>query len=150
MSELKSKLYKLCHAYVDQRIETTQKAMEALQVSADEETKSSVGDKYETGRAMMQLEMEKYSVQLNEAVKLKQTISQMETVVQTDVVQPGCLVRTNQGNFYISISAGLLKVNDESFFAISTASPIGTKLLGLKVKDTFTFNNKVYEIQRIE
>ncbi|SKC82653.1 hypothetical protein [Ohtaekwangia koreensis] len=150
MSELKSKLYKLCHAYVDQRIETTQKAMEALQVSADEETKSSVGDKYETGRAMMQLEMEKYSVQLNEAVKLKQTISQMETVVQTDVVQPGCLVRTNQGNFYISISAGLLKVNDESFFAISTASPIGTKLLGLKVKDTFNFNNKVYEIQRIE
>jgi transcription elongation GreA/GreB family factor len=150
MSELKSKLYKLCHAYVDQRIETTQKAMEALQVSADEETKSSVGDKYETGRAMMQLEMEKYSVQLNEAVKLKQTISQMETVVQTDVVQPGCLVRTNQGNFYISISAGQLKVNDESFFAISTASPIGTKLLGLKVKDTFNFNNKVYEIQRIE
>jgi transcription elongation GreA/GreB family factor len=150
MSELKSKLYKLCHAYVDQRIETTQKAMEALQVSADEETKSSVGDKYETGRAMMQLEMEKYSVQLNEAVKLKQTISQMETVVQTDVVQPGCLVRTNQGNFYISISAGPLKVNDESFFAISTASPIGTKLLGLKVKDTFNFNNKVYEIQRIE
>ncbi len=150
MSELKSKLYKLCHAYVDQRIETTQKAMEALQISADEETKSSVGDKYETGRAMMQLEMEKYSVQLNEAVKLKQTISQMETVVQTDVVQPGCLVRTNQGNFYISISAGPLKVNDESFFAISTASPIGTKLLGLKVKDTFNFNNKVYEIQRIE
>jgi transcription elongation GreA/GreB family factor len=74
----------------------------------------------------------------------------METVVQTDVVQPGCLVRTNQGNFYISISAGQLKVNDESFFAISTASPIGTKLLGLKVKDTFNFNNKVYEIQRIE
>jgi len=150
MSERKLKLYRLCHAYCDERITAAQKAIESLQISANEETKSSAGDKYETGRSMMQLEMEKYSMQLEEAVKLKQTISQIETVVQTTVVQPGCLVTTNQGNFYISISAGLLKIDNESFYAISPASPIGAKLTGLKEKDAFTFNNRQYEIQRIE
>ena len=150
MSELKTKLHKLCHDYADQRIEAARNAIAALQISADEETKSSVGDKYETGRSMLQLEMEKYSIQLTEAIKLKETIGQIDTVVQTDVVRPGCLVRTNQGNFYISISAGLLKVNNESFYAVSTASPIGVKLMGLAVKASFTFNNKPYEIQRIE
>ncbi|WP_333818796.1 3-oxoacyl-ACP synthase [Ohtaekwangia sp.] len=150
MSERKVKLYKLCHAYCDERIVAAQKAIESLQISANEETKSSAGDKYETGRSMMQLEMEKYSMQLEETIKLKQTISQIETVVQTDTVQTGCLVTTNQGNFYISISAGLLKLGDESFYAISPASPIGAKLLGLKVKDSFTFNNRSYTVQRIE
>lgn len=150
MSELKSKLHTLCHDYADKRIEAARNAITALQISADEETKSSVGDKYETGRSMMQLEMEKYSIQLAEAIKLKETIGQIDTVVQTDVVRPGCLVRTNQGNFYISISAGLLKVNNESFFAVSTASPIGVQLMGLGVKASFTFNNKPYEIQSIE
>jgi hypothetical protein len=56
---LKTKLLTLCIKYVDDRISATQQAIQSAQASANEETKSSSGDKYETGRAMAQLEIEK-------------------------------------------------------------------------------------------
>jgi len=51
-------------AYIDQRIDAAKKAIGEAQASANEETKSSAGDKYETGRAMMQLAIEQNSTQL--------------------------------------------------------------------------------------
>ena len=47
------------------------------QEAANEEGKSSVGDKYETGRAMMQIERDKAAQQLDEALKLKNIIDQI-------------------------------------------------------------------------
>ena len=44
------------------------------QQAANEEGKSSAGDKYETGRAMMQIERDKAAQQLDEALKLKNII----------------------------------------------------------------------------
>jgi sortase (surface protein transpeptidase) len=63
LNALKTRLHSLCVSYVGQRIETAQRAIAIAQASANEETKSSAGDKYETGRAMAQLEIEK--IQLN-------------------------------------------------------------------------------------
>jgi len=100
---VKIKLYERCLAFVEQRIASSQKAIEHAQQAANEETKSSAGDKYETGRAMMQLEIEKQSVQLGEAMKLKQTLTQINPEKTTDSIQSGSLVYTDQGNF-ISLS----------------------------------------------
>lgn len=149
MSKLKTQLYSLCLHYVEQRIETAQKAITEAQDAANDETKSSAGDKYETGRAMAQLEIEKNASQLAEAGKLKNTLALINPAIRTDFVQIGSLVLTNQGNFYLSISAGQFKIEDQVYFAISAASPIGLKLIGLKSKDQFSFNNKTYQIQEI-
>ena len=67
MKSIKQELYKLCQTYIQQRILTAKQAIEAAQQAANNETKSSSGDKYETGRAMMQLEIEKDSAQLSES-----------------------------------------------------------------------------------
>jgi len=146
---LKVKLHSLCQAYVEQRIDTAQKAIAASQASANEESKSSAGDKYETGRAMAQLEIEKNSVQLAEAQKLKVALSQIKLDQPTDTVQSGSLVITNQGNFYIMISAGQFTIDSISYFCISPASPIGSKLISLKAKEQFSFNNKTYQIEKV-
>ena len=45
--------------------------MANAQESANAEEKSSAGDKYETGRAMMQIERDKAAQQLNESMKLE-------------------------------------------------------------------------------
>ena len=149
MLQIKTLLHSLCLAYINQRIDTAQKAIEIAQASANEETKSSAGDKYETGRAMMQLEIEKNSVQLAEAMKLKKALTDINPEKETITIQPGSAVITNQGNFYISISAGQLKVNDQIYFAISPVSPIGAKLIGLKEGDQIAFNNKEYRIVKV-
>ena len=150
MSLLKREAYVLCQDYINNRIQTVKTAMDIAQASANDETKSSAGDKYETGRAMMQLELEKNSVQLVEANKLKQTLDQLDPDKLSDTVQLGSLVTTNHGCFYLSISAGPLKLRGSLVFAVSTASPIGVKLAGLKKGDSFQLNGKDYLVQHVE
>ncbi len=146
----KEQLYRLCHAFADERIAMLREAMATAQASANEETKSSSGDKYETGRAMMQLEMEKYNEQLSEALRIKQALVQLVIAPSGDTVQNGSLVWTDQGNFFISVSAGQFSVDGKTVFAISAASPIGTVLQGRKAGDQFEFRGKKAVIHSIE
>jgi hypothetical protein len=147
--KVKQQLFELCKTYIEQRIATAQDAIRTAQSSANEETKSSAGDKYETGRAMMQLEIEKNTVQLAEAQKLKQLLEQIKPEMKTDKVQLGSLVITDQGNFYISISVGQLVINGKIYFAIAPTSPIGLKFGGHVLGDSVPFNNKHYCIKAI-
>lgn len=149
MNSLKQQLYLKCLAFVEQRIASAQEAISIAQQSANEETKSSAGDKYETGRAMAQLEIEKNSSQLAESLKLKQSLEKIEVDQRTETVRPGSLVKTNHGNFYLTISAGQFTIDNEDYFAISPASPIGQKLVGLHVEQSFSFNKKEFLVLQV-
>ena len=138
-----------CASFVEERIGAARQAIQLAQSSANEETKSSAGDKYETGRAMAQLEIENSTGQLAEAVKLKQALAQIDPEKETSVIQPGSVVFTNQGNYYIAISAGKLVVEGIGYIAISPGSPIGARLLKLSVGASFVFNNKVLRVERV-
>jgi transcription elongation GreA/GreB family factor len=128
---------------------TAQEAIQVAQQSANEETKSSAGDKYETGRAMAQLEIEKSMIQLGEAKKLKQVLDQISVERESPIISMGSVVFTNQGNFFIAISAGQFVIDSKTYFAISPNSPIGQKLMGLHAHDSFLFNKKEYQISNI-
>ena len=148
-SEIKKQLFSHCEEYVNNIIDTAQEAINFAQNSANEETKSSSGDKYETGRSMMQLEIEKFSSQLAEGLKLKRTLSQIKKGVVYQTVQPGSIVFTNNGNFFISISAGKLNVEGTDYMAISYSSPIGQELFGKKEKEEFEFRGKKFIIESL-
>jgi len=150
MNDLKKKLHSLCVDYVQNRIDAATYAINAAQQAANEETKSSAGDKYETGRAMMQQETGRNMIQLNEAKKLMVALDQISYNSTHITSETGSLVATNDGKFYIAISAGTLTVDGETFFAVSPASPIGLKLKGLKSGDGFSLNNKVYEVKSVD
>jgi transcription elongation GreA/GreB family factor len=150
VSSIKAQLHAYCIAYVDERINTIKQEIAAAQSSAHEETKSSAGDKYETGRAMMQLEIEKNTTQLGEANKLKSALHLINPDLATESVQQGSLVTTNQGIFYLSIPVGAITLDRKNYFILSPASPIGTKMMKLKAGDQFTFNAKSYQIDRVE
>lgn len=146
---VKEELYKLCQDYLAQRIETAQQAIAAAQEAADTETKSSAGDKYETGRTMMQLEVEKNTMQLAESLKLKHALDQVNLENYSESVQPGSVVVTNEGTFFIAISIGKVTLHNDTYLIVSPASPLGLKLMGLKVNDSFTFRNRRYELKEI-
>lgn len=149
MLEIKKKLYEQCQAYLAQRIATAQDAIKASQASANDETKSSAGDKYETGRAMMQLEMEKDGAQLAEAIKLKRILDNIKIDRRTSVVQPGSLVITDQSNFFIAISVGQVILENKLYLVVSAESPIGAKLIGLKTEEKLIFANRTYKIEQV-
>lgn len=135
--------------YVQQRMAAAQQGIDEAQQAAKDDTKSSAGDKYETGREMAQQETNRNMAQLTEANKLKIALNSITTSGVTSQVENGSVVTTNNGNFYIAISAGVLTVNGDSYFAISLASPIGLKMKGLQVKDEFNLNGKLYKVESI-
>jgi transcription elongation GreA/GreB family factor len=142
MESVKIRLLVLCHNYVDQRMANSKQAMDDAQAAANEEGKSSAGDKYETGRAMAQIERDKAAQQLDEALKLKKVLSGLDSSIVNDSVRLGSVVETTSSNFYLAISAGKFLIETREFLIISPNSPIGKLLLNLKVGDTFRFNNK--------
>jgi transcription elongation GreA/GreB family factor len=148
-NSIKDKLHQQCLRIAESRITSLKEILQETQDAANNETKSSAGDKHETGRAMAQLETEKLTTQLTETLKLKQALSQIKTTSSTNQITVGSVVFTNNGNFYISASIGKLDIDEQSFFAISPASPIGNLLLTKKEKDTFAFNGKSYTVLSI-
>ncbi|TRX48936.1 3-oxoacyl-ACP synthase [Fulvivirga sp. M361] len=146
---MKLQLYQLCREQIEERIKNIIHAIQLAKESAEGETKSSAGDKYETGRAMMQQEIENQSRQLVESKKLQQALSSIDVKTNTDVAALGSLVITDGAAFYLSVSLGRLKVEGEDYFAISPLSPIGALLSGKKKGDTFSFNGKQIRITDI-
>ena len=149
LTDIKKAIHDHCAAFVQQRIDNARKAMEAAQEAANEESKSSAGDKYETGRAMMQLERDRYAAQLAEAMALQKQLSLIQIEKSHEVVQPGSLVYTSQGNYFIAISAGKVVVDQQDFIAVSLASPIGNQLHRHKAGDELFFNNKSLKIEKV-
>jgi len=149
-STLKTQLYDYCSNYVQERIDSYQKAMKDAQDSANSEEKSSAGDKYETGRAMMQIERDKNAKQLEETIKLKKALSVFSPLQNnTDTISLGSLVYTDKGIFYIAISAGKITLAGETFFAIAPTSPLGLIFIQQKTGTTVVFNNIPYIIKSI-
>ncbi len=146
---VKQTLYDLCSSFVDERISMYQKAMKDAQEAANQEEKSSAGDKYETTRAMMQIEKDKNAKQLEETIKLKKALSQINPNSSSDNVSLGSLVLTDKGNFYISISVGKIKADNVEYIAIAPTAPLGEAFMNRKALETATFNQQVYKITEI-
>lgn len=146
MKNLKTTLYNHCLSYVQDRIQTASEAMRTAQESANSETKSSAGDKYETGRAMAQLERDRHAQLLAEAQRMLADLEKINPDITSSVAVPGSLVQTSRGTFFISISAGKLTVEGADYFAVSSASPIGALLLGKRVGDVVAFNRMSYAV----
>ena len=140
LTALKIALVKHCEHYIDVRLTGIQKAMSEAQAAANKETKSSAGDKHETGRAMAQLETEKQSKQLSEVHKLKQAFLQIKTQPISTKIATGAVVQTNKAVFYLSIGIGRVQLGDYLVFVISPTAPIAKSLMGLEVGDQFQFN----------
>lgn len=149
MKTTKEHLYTHCQQWVDEKINLAKNEIEAVQASANEETKSSAGDKYETGRAMAQLEVEKNNTQLAAANKMKQMLNAFSPDTHSLSVIPGSLVHTQAGWFYISISAGRVDTNGKPYICLSLASPLGSKMSGLLKGDSFQFNKRDYRIMEV-
>lgn len=139
-------LHTLCSQLVEQRIATAKEAMDAAQAAANTEGKSSVGDKYETTRAMMQLERDQNARLLGEAIKLKQALENLDPTLQHEQVRPGSIVRTSAGNYYVSISLGSIALDGVEYIALSPVTPLGSSLLGLKPRSKLEFNKRKIEI----
>lgn len=145
----KLQIHQECLMLTENNLSAIKMALHDAQDAANNETKSTAGDKHETGRAMAQLETEKLSTQLAEAIKLNQLLQQLNPKHKSEQISVGSLVVTNLGLFYVSVSLGKLKIDEQLIYAISPISPIGQLMLTKKEKDSFSLNGKMYVIEDI-
>ncbi len=149
MNKLKQQLYILCQQHIAKREADLKQILADLTEAANDDTKSSAGDKFETGREMMDQDIEMNGARLAELQKQSTVLSHITPGQPCTLPVPGALVYTTAGNYYISISAGQLKLDGTTYYAVSAASPIGTKLSGLKKDDSFELNGKTITIKDI-
>jgi hypothetical protein len=125
------------------------KDYELAKESRDSDTKSSAGDKFETGREMMQREMDKISASIDQSKSQLNFLSKINLHRPYSNVDVGCLMKTDHGIYYISIGLGKVEINADSIYAISLDSPIGQLFKGKRVGDILEFRGKTFKINQL-
>jgi len=136
-----------CKEVLDAKIKFLNDALQEATDAGNNETKSTAGDKHETGRAMMQLEQEKLGNQLVDLESQKNDFDKIDFSINHTAVTNGSLIETNKGFFFIASAIGKLEVDQTTVFVISKKSPLALILLGLKSNDTVDFNGMKYLIK---
>ena len=131
---------------LDLKIKDISNAIKSLSESRDSDTKSSAGDKHETSRAKIQVEIDQLSKQLINAQRQKNNLSIIDTSHLNIIADVGSLVETNKGYFFISTGWGRIQIQDENYFIISVESPIGRLLKNKKKGDSIQFRDTAYDI----
>ncbi|MGD1319830.1 hypothetical protein [Chryseobacterium sp. 2R14A] len=117
--------------------------------ASNNDTKSSMGDKYETGREMLQQEINNLQGQLNEVLKQQDFLKNI-IVKPSDRVEKGAIVKTEKGLFYISVSLGEIAFEDQKIICISPESPLAKAMYGRTMNESFSLNNISQKIISIE
>ena len=146
----KSDILKRINQILEERIKNYRNALREAIESRDNETKSSVGDKYETGRAMAQIEIDKLEAQVVKNSQSKNSLAKIQPDKQMQTSDFGSLLSTNQGIYFISVALGVVNIGADKVFCISLASPIGVQLKGKSLGDKFVFQSREYEILSIQ
>ena len=148
--EIKEILFQKCEEYISGHRERINTALDAVKDSLFDEEKSTVGDKHHTNRAMLQLEREKFSQQLAEVDLEEAVLNKISLEHINEIAHLGSLVITNSGNYFMSVSAGAVPIEDKTYYCISLKSPIGKLLLGKKQGESANFNNKTIQIVEVD
>jgi len=146
---IKKELYDACLIFIENRLIIINATISEIRESLMSETKSSAGDKHETGRAMLQIEREKAGNQLAEIQKVKQTLLKIDVTKTSNIVGLGSIVYTTKNNYFISISAGEIKANNIAYYAVSPNTPISQLLLSKKSGDKISFRDQSFQITSV-
>ena len=149
IKNIKQKLHKYLVDSLNNKAEILQKDIAETIEARNNDTKSSAGDKFETGREMMNVEIQKAENQLVITNKFIEELSQIDLLKNNDRVVYGSVVYTSNGNYFISIAFGKIEIEGDVFYSISFASPIGKELHNKRVGEKFSFQGKENLIKEI-
>lgn len=149
MNGIKEVLHGLCKQYTEALIQEIEAAITDRREAIANETKSSMGDKYETTREMLQQDINMNLERLSKVQADASTLKAINPQASSATIIPGSLVYTGNGNFYISVSAGHYTIEGKKYYTVSPSSPIGMQLKGKSTRDSFSLNGKNYTIDAV-
>jgi len=144
--KLKEGLLLQCRDFISKRKKVIEDVITDIEISLQSETRSSAGDKHETGRAMLQIEREKAGNQLAEIHKNEKIISKIDAFKTNLRISLGSVIFTEKVNYFIAIGAGEIMIENQKFYAVSLNAPIGEILTGKEIGDEVFFRNEKFKI----
>ncbi len=143
----KTEIINLINQKLSDKIQNLEKLIAETRAS-NNDTKSSMGDKYETGREMLQQEINNLQVQLNEVLK-QQDFLKTILIKTSDKAEKGAIVKTEKGLFFISVSLGEITFENQKIICISPESPLAKAMNGKQKNEAFSINNINQKIENI-
>ncbi|MBC7381757.1 MAG: 3-oxoacyl-ACP synthase [Bacteroidia bacterium] len=147
---IKKQVYVAGVLVISAKIAGAKAAMQAAQEAANTEEKSSMGDKYETGRAMSQLAKDMNAQQMMAFQHELNQLQKYAALLPCKIIQPGALVQTTQGYFYIAAAIGSVTINNLKVMILSPETPLSKALLGKKKGDAYELNDKKLKVLLVE
>jgi len=144
--DFKPRVHTHCLRLINTRLHDVREALRILKESAEGESKSSMGDKYETGRAMIHLEIEKQDAALHNLLQMQGALNNIDPMKQVSLIQPGVLTKTNHGWLYLATGLGKVTVDDVDVMVVSPVAPVVKALRQALESGEGEVNGRVYQL----
>ncbi|SIT82265.1 hypothetical protein SAMN05444128_1090 [Pontibacter indicus] len=146
--ELKKKLLQESTKLLSTQIQAAKEAMDEAQESANEHH-GAIEDKFESFREACQIQRDMYARQLDELITTMGVLKRVNSTKENKEVSFGAVVMTELQNYFIGVSLGEIKVDGESFYAISGLSPLYKAMEGKTSGESFVFRDKTYQVLQV-
>lgn len=145
----KGEILSHCRQVLTEKIQLLKAKLNELVEDAENDSKSSAGDKHETARAMMQLEQEKLITQLSESERQLDVLSTINPEHKLDSIRTGALVETGKGILFFAIPLGRITIGKTDIMVISSQAPLAKIMLNARSNQSVSFNGTEYQIKSI-
>ncbi len=149
MQNFKQKILSKYQILLQDKIDIYQDLILSLTEDAQNDAKSSAGDKHETTLSKLHIEQEKIANKLKEAIEQQAILSKLEISHVSNNVVLGSLVITNHLTVFVCTALPKITVDNQTVFAISPQSPLGVQLMHKTIKAEFLVNQVSYKILEI-
>lgn len=151
MQELKEKIFQAAIRQLKEKISLLQQERKAVSEGILEDTKSSAGDKFETGREMMTQDLKTIETTIEKLQEDLDEIYRVQSIKSnSEAVREGSLIQLGTDFFLISASIGQLEVDGKKYFLLSRNSPLGQVLIGKKKGENVLFRGKPQAILDVQ
>ena len=146
---LKSQILNQYKQIVNDRINVFQDMISALTEDSINDSKSSAGDKHETALSMMHIEQEKINKKLSEILIQKLVLDKINPNLMSKKIALGSIIKTNGMILFMCTALPKIVVDSQTIIAVSTQSPLGSKLLGNEIGFKFEINTTKYILEEV-
>jgi hypothetical protein len=150
LDRIKQEVWEAALLVAHGRVNQALNRMDSLRESLGSEGKSSAGDKHETGRAMVQMEMERAVNDWKLAQALEADLRR-RAPAEGPPARWGSWVQTDSGHVLIAAPLGAITTPHGKVHVISAASPLAQALLvpGAMLGDEVHFNGRTQKVLMI-
>jgi transcription elongation GreA/GreB family factor len=146
----KSALISFLKNFLEQKKNMIDQDLAAIEESKNIDTKSSMGDKYETSRELAQAEWNKLMERKGQVQQQIHQLQQIDPNSDHNSIGQGAIVITQNHHLFVGVPLGKFHFNNKEWMGISLHSPIGKALEGKKTGNNFTFNNQTTQILSVK